>query len=472
MLETVAAYVREAAADARSSGIPGYVAGVYQGGEEIVVADGVTNLVTRAAMGEETGFLLGSVTKVMTTTMLLRQVERGTIGLDDPVTAHLPEFRLAPPSSADEIRVLNLLNHTNGIDADLFFLDVEGTDSLRIFVEQLGRYCGSLFAPGEYISYSNGGMLVAGRLLEVVTGQSYDDLLEQEIYENVGMTDSCTTAEEAILRSTAVGHFPDPQTGAVRRTDMFKLPDTWSAAGGTPVVTIRDLLAFARTHLADGVSPLGTQVLSKESAQRMRVVTRDMGTPNVWRMGLGWPMLSYGETTVLWHSGASPGGVALLALVPDHDLAFAAFGNDPRAWSVHSAVAQWIFRNHLRLEPTDVVPAPTQVSDLARYEGTYRSNQLRVDVAARDGQLEETITYEPLDASQQRVFRGFSGGSFPFPPRRLAPVTESLFAPAGVPLEMLNSVDGRLALVSFHGDLQGRPTHRSAGGKMARRAQS
>src|SRR5262245_55347559 len=58
------------------------------------------------------------------------------------------------------------------------------------------------------------------------------------------MHDACTSAEETILRSTAVGHFPGVVSGAVRRTDMFKLPDSWAPAGSTPVGTIRDLLAF------------------------------------------------------------------------------------------------------------------------------------------------------------------------------------------------------------------------------------
>src|SRR6478752_81281 len=97
-------------------------------------------------------------------------------------------------------------------------------------------------------------MIVAGRLLEVLTGIRYGDLLERGLYRRVGMDDSRTSAERAILRSTAVGHLPDPVTGAARRTDMFKLPDSWAPAGSTPIGTISDLLAFARTHLASGLT--------------------------------------------------------------------------------------------------------------------------------------------------------------------------------------------------------------------------
>jgi CubicO group peptidase (beta-lactamase class C family) len=469
LLEAVTTHIREqAAAYCESSKVPGYLAGVYHDGAQAIVAHGLANTVTRAPMREDTGFLFGSVTKLLTTTLVLQQVERGTVDLDERVITYLPEFKLTTPAAAEQIRVRNLLTHTNGIDADLFFPDAKGRDALKIFLEGLGRYCGALFAPDEYISYSNGGMIVAGRLLEAVTGTSYHDLLKRELYATAGMDNSCTSAEEAILRSTAVGHFPDPAIMGARRTGMFMLPDTWAPAGSSPIGTIDDLVAFGRTHLARGASPSGIRVLSRESTLRMQSVSRDMATPNVPPIGLGWLLMPFGETTVLSHSGASPGGVALLAVVPKHDLVFAAFGNDPRAMALHDQILLGLLRQHLNLDVPDLVSGTSPVGDLTPYVGTYRSNQLRVDVSAVDGQLEEKITYEPLDETQERIFTGFSGGSFPAPPRRFAPIRENLFAPAGMPLEAFNGYMRQL-LVSYHGASDGHPNYRSAGGRMTRR---
>jgi CubicO group peptidase (beta-lactamase class C family) len=451
-----------------SSGVPGYLAGVYHDGAQTVVAHGVANAATGAPMREDTGFLFGSITKVMTSTLLLQQVERGTVALDERVIRYLPGFALTTPSVAEEIRVRNLLTHTNGIDADLFFPDVRGRTALKVFVEELGQHCGALFEPDAYVSYSNGGMIVAGRLLEVLAGVPYHDLLEREVYATVGMDGACTSAEEAILRSTAVGHFPDPATGGARRTNMFMLPDSWAPAGATPIGTIQDLLAFGRTHLAGGVSPSGQRVLSAESTARMRTVARDMGTPNVPPMGLGWPLMPFGGTTLLTHSGASPGGVALLAAVPEHDLVFAAFGNDPRAMALHDQFLLWLLGQHLGLVIPDLVSDPPAASDLTPYAGTYRSNQLRVDVSVVDGQLEEQMTYEPLDGVQERIFNGFSGGTYPLPSRRFVPAGKDLFAPAGVPPQAFNGYS-RQMLVSYHGFRDGRPDYRCAGGRMSRR---
>jgi hypothetical protein len=123
--------------------------------------------------------------------------------------------------------------------------------------------------------------------------------------------------------------------------------------------------------------------------------------------------MPFGATTVLSHSGASPGGVALLAAVPGHDLVFAAFGNDPRAMALHDQILLWLLRQHLNLDVPDLVPGTSPVGHLTRYLGTYRSDQLRVDVSAVDGQLEEKVTCEPLDETQERIFTGLAGGSFP-----------------------------------------------------------
>ncbi|WP_198169400.1 serine hydrolase domain-containing protein [Herbidospora daliensis] len=467
---TLEAWIREQIiAFCESADVPGFVAGVFHRGEQIVVAHGTANVATGAPMREDTGFLFGSVTKVMTTTLVLQQVDRGLLDLDAPVVTYLPGFALTEPGAADKILVRHLISHTNGIDADLYFPDARGRHALETYVDGLASSCGTLFAPGEQLSYSNGGMIVAGRLLEVVTGRSFNDLLERDVYAAVGMTDSGTSAEQAILRSTAVGHFPDPQTMAATPTTMFTLPDTWGPAGGTPIGTIADLLAFGRTHLAGGVSPSGARVLSAGSTALMQQVWHDMATPNVPPMGLGWVRYPFGDTTVLAMSGASPGGVSILCVVPEHDLVFTAFGNTPGAIMLHDQLLQWLLSEQLGVEIPALVTEVEQDVDLTPYVGTYRSDQLRVDVAIVEGRLEERTTYEPADETQKQIFTAFAGGVTSAPPQRYVPIRPGLFAPAGYPLE---AFDGylRLLLVSYHDVHDGHARFRNGGGRLTRRA--
>ena len=141
VLDAAAARIREqAAAYLEASRIPRYLAGVYHDGGQAVIASGTANVVTGAPMQADTGFLFGSVTKLLTTTLVLQQAERGTIDLDERVVRYLPEFTLATPSAAGQIRVRDLLTHTNGIDADLFFPDAKGRGALKVFVEGLGQH--------------------------------------------------------------------------------------------------------------------------------------------------------------------------------------------------------------------------------------------------------------------------------------------------------------------------------------------
>ena len=111
--------------------------------------------------------------------------------------------------------------------------------------------------------------------------------------------------------------------------------------------------------------------------------------------------------------------------------------------ALHEQMLLWLLRQHLAVEVPELVTESSPVGDLTPYVGTYRSNQLRVDVSAVDGQLEEKLTYEPLDDAQERIFTGFSGGVSAFPPRRFVPLRNDLFAPAGMPLEAFTDIRGR-----------------------------
>jgi hypothetical protein len=186
-------------------------------------------------------------------------------------------------------------------------------------------------------------------------------------------------------------------------------------------------------------------------------------------MGLGWVRYPFGDTTVLAMSGASPGGVSILCVVPDHDLVFTAFGNTAAAMMLHDQILRWLLGEHLDVQIPTLITEVEQDVDLTPYVGTYRSNQLRIDVGIVDGQLEERMTYEPADESQRQIFTAFAGGMTAAPPRRYVPIRPGLFAPAGYPLE---TFDGylRLLLVSYHDVHDGHARFHSGGGRLTRRA--
>ncbi|MFD1940567.1 hypothetical protein ACFSKW_54850, partial [Nonomuraea mangrovi] len=220
---------------------------------------------------------------------------------------------------------------------------------------------------------------------------------------------------------------------------------------------------------AGGMSPSGTRVLSAEKTALMQQVAYDMDSPNTPPIGLGWVLYPFADTTVLAMSGASPGGVSLLCVLPEHDLVFTAFGNNPGAIMLQDQLLQWLLSEHLGVRIPTLITETEQDVDLTPYVGTYRSNQLRIDVSIVDGRLEERMTYEPADESQERIFTDFAGGMTSAPPQRYVPIRPGLFAPAGYPLE---TFDGylRLLLVSYHDLRDGQARFRNGGGRLTRRA--
>jgi hypothetical protein len=143
-------------------------------------------------------------------------------------------------------------------------------------------------------------------------------------------------------------------------------------------------------------------------------------------------------------------------------------GNDPRAIQLHDQLLVSLLHEHLGIRTPELPVAGPRDGDLAPYVGTYRSNQLRVDVRLVDGELEKTMTYEPFDDRQERIFTGFAGAGYPLPPRRYVPVGPDLFAPAGIPLPALSGYS-RQMLVSYHDVGASGATYRCAGGRMTRR---
>ena len=92
--------------------VSGSVFGVYHKGEQILIANGKRNINTGEPMTTDTAWLLGSITKVLTTTLLLKYVEAGKIDLDAPVVKYLENFRLKEPGAAEKIIVKQLIKYS------------------------------------------------------------------------------------------------------------------------------------------------------------------------------------------------------------------------------------------------------------------------------------------------------------------------------------------------------------------------
>ncbi|HDR9582096.1 TPA: beta-lactamase family protein [Burkholderia stabilis] len=441
----------------------GYVAGVWHRGEQIELASGIANLNTGAPMTVDTRFQIGSITKVLTTHLLMRHVEAGRIGLDDPVVRHLPSFALTDAAHAQRIRVRHLLNHTNGIDADSFSpMTDSGPDATREYVARLSGF-GTLFSPGETIHYSNPGFVVAARLIEVLSGKPYNQALEEELFRPCGMNASCTSAEQAILHHHAVGVFANATSGALQATHAYLLPPSLAGAGSTPISTVKDMLAYGRMHLAGGVVD-GTQILAPETIAAMQTVTFDLQRPCVPPICLGWWKVPVSGVTVFWHGGTTYGTTSSFAVCPELDLVVVTGGTGPGASALHDQVLLTTLA-HLGHDPVMPFERATPRRPLSRYAGGYRHYPMRLASVAGPDRISVEAYWTEMDADSRRAMLWPSSGEevgtgeirFAFDGAStyvldLVPLGEGLFAPPGTSDAQLCGINGRLALVSFRGD--------------------
>ncbi len=209
--------------------VPGASLAILDGGELTEVASGVINTGTAVETTTDSVFQIGSITKVWTTTLLMQLADQGKLNLDAPLTEVLPELSLASPGATGQITTRHLLSHTSGIDGDVFDDFGRGDDCVARYVAA----CSRLFLTqpvGATMSYCNVGFVIAGRIVERLTGASWDAALRRGLIEPLGLKRTVTLPEEAIRFRAAYGHID--ADGEQRLAPAWALPGGAGPAGG------------------------------------------------------------------------------------------------------------------------------------------------------------------------------------------------------------------------------------------------
>ncbi len=255
-----------------------------------ITTTGLADIEAKRPMREDTIFRIASMTKLITATALMQLVEQRKIALDDPVEKYLPSFRdqkIHKQPISRPITVRDVMTHTAGVKTP----DPKTTKdfTLEQLVDQMGAE-GLEFEPGSKWKYSN-GLTVAGRLIEVVSKESYADYLQKHLFAPLGMTDTTFTLTTEQAVRLAVTYKPGKEAGTL---EAVEIPDptverTPGPSGGL-FSTARDQVRFYQAILNGGT--LGdVAILKSKTVQEM--LTPQTGelvtgfTPgNQW--GLGW----------------------------------------------------------------------------------------------------------------------------------------------------------------------------------------
>ncbi len=350
-------------------GVVGAAVAVSRGDEVVEQAAGLLSTATGVTATTDAVFQIGSVTKVLTATLVLQLVEEGRLELDLPLQTRLPDLVLGDREAAARITVRQLLSHTSGFEGDVFTDTGKGDECIERYVGELAEVP-QLFPPGAMFSYNNAGYCLLGRLVEVVRKRPYDDCLRDHLLGPLGMTHASCDPYDAILHRAAVGHV-DSGAGLVP-TPTWALARSNAPAGSMLAMRAGDLDRFARMHLAGGEGVLGADHVA--AMQEPQVDLPDIGQGRAW--GLGWELFDVPGTTVIGHDGNTIGQSAFLRLLPAHDLAVTLLTNGGPAKPLWRAIAGRVLREITGVElPGPPAPAtpPVALTDPSRYVGRYAS---------------------------------------------------------------------------------------------------
>ncbi|WP_417513396.1 serine hydrolase domain-containing protein [Minwuia sp.] len=253
-----------------------------------LVMDGVQDRETGRPTRRDTIFRIFSMTKPMTGVAVMMLRDEGHLTLDDPISGFIPGFARmqimdddgALSEATTPITIRHLLTHTSGLTLPLSYdgpltehykaNGLEGMRSSGTMEEVIGKLASMpiAFEPGTRWNYSM-GQEVLGRLVEVVSGQPFDQFLRQRIFEPLGMADTgFHVPADKVNRFCSV--YPAPDKGENPPLDRwdssrFLSPPDFPSGGGGLVSTVDDYLAFARM-LAEG----GKGILAPETIAEMR----------------------------------------------------------------------------------------------------------------------------------------------------------------------------------------------------------
>ncbi len=371
--------------------IPGVAIGVLHGDEEHYAGLGVTSIENPLPVTPDTLFQCGSISKTILGTALMALVDDGLLDLDAPIRQWLPNFALQDAPTAQRVTLRHLLTHTGGWLGDHFNDFGFGADAIARIVDEIAAL--PQWTPlGSTWSYNNVGFAAAALVMQAAAGQPYEDIVRARVFEPLGMSRSTFWPTEVMTQRFAVGH--NVVGGNVQVARPWEIGRANHPAGGVNT-TVRDLLRYARMHIAQGAAPDGRRVLSKRATLAVR--RENCPATGRWSMGLTWWLsrLNAAPNTpfnpdgalILQHGGATNGFTAQLRIVPSKRFAIVLLTNSDDGSTLYDAASSRALRDMLGLSFDSVTPLKMTAAQLRSYEGVYTAHLTEQTLRVRDGKL-------------------------------------------------------------------------------------
>ena len=281
-------------------------------------ASGFSDIKQNQPLTEDSIFWIASMSKPVTGVCVMILVEEGKLSLDAPISMYLPEMKslkLADGTSV-EITLRHLMTHTSGM-AELAEADVYSSKTLAEAGEKYSKVK-VLFAPGSKWQYSQTGINTAARIVEVVSGKTFDKFLEERVCKPLGMKDTAFYLNDEQMKRLAKS-YKRTEKGDLEETPIFLLAgktpterNRFPAANGGLFSTVKDYSKFCRMLLQEGTLD-GVRILAAKSVEVFRTPsTGELATGftpgNAWGIGCCVASRPEGVTAMLSPGSFGHGG--------------------------------------------------------------------------------------------------------------------------------------------------------------------
>ena len=291
---------------------------------------GVREVGKTTPVDERTIFAIGSSSKAFTSAAVAMLVDSGKVSLDAPAAAYLPNFQLYDPYASKEITVRDLLSHRSGLArGELLWY---GAEYDRDEILRRVRWLQPSWSFRSRFGYQNIMYLAAGQIVARAVNTTWDDFIEQRIFQPLGMRESSTSVN-ALEEMPNVAR-PHAIVNDTVRAVPYRLIDNIAPAGSINSNAV-EMAQWVRLHLNDGKFD-GKQIISKRMVDEMRtpqIVIPGGGGGNqnpsahLTAYGLGWFLSDYEGRLLVQHGGNIDGMTALVGMLPEEKFGIVILSN-------------------------------------------------------------------------------------------------------------------------------------------------
>jgi CubicO group peptidase (beta-lactamase class C family) len=321
--------------------VPGLAIAVVKDGKVLLNKGyGVTELGTNKEVNAETLFACASTTKAMTATCMGMLVDEGKVNWNDRVIEYLPEFQLHDPFVTRELRILDLFTHNSGVgNADFLWvaMDITGDEIL-----QRMRMVEPSYSMRLSFIYQNIFYLAAGKVIEKVSGQPWNEFIQERIFDPLKMTRTYPTLGQIKDSNQTKPHFNiDGKMTVIVHTSADRIGPAGSVWSCTDDMT-KWMMCMIDSGKYEGgrlVKPSTWTMMTKPHVMvtaSQFYPTQQLTKPNWTTYGMGWFQHDYKGRKINFHTGSLAGAIAIHGQIPEDWLGVYVFGNFDHAEVRHA----------------------------------------------------------------------------------------------------------------------------------------